>query len=399
MTSVHDGPTQDRPARNTRPSNRRALIVAAASTLFYEHGYANVAMSDVAEAVAIGPSALYRHFRGKQQLLGQVVADALDTFVDALARAESDDTTDLAEVLATAALEHRTVGVLWRREARHLSEEDRKDLRAETRLIGERLMRIIGARRPQLSAAESDLLAWCALAVANSMSFHRVTLPAPESATLLTELVAAVLDASIELPVGAAASNRTAGLLNATRSRREAILGEAIVLFADKGFAGVSMDDIGASVGIAGPSVYGHFAAKTDILVAAMFRGDEWLQMDMRRALGQSTDSRDGVRRLLDSYASFAMENPHLVRILVSESAHLPDTERHRSRVAQHDYIAKWVHLVRTVHPEWDTTVARIRVQAAQALINDVALTPHLRTRPGIAAAIASIGRDLLGVT
>ncbi len=67
-----------RPARGTRPANRRQLIIAAAADLFSRRGYAGVGMGDVAEAVAIGPSALYRHFRGKQDLLAAVVGGALD---------------------------------------------------------------------------------------------------------------------------------------------------------------------------------------------------------------------------------------------------------------------------------------------------------------------------------
>ena len=81
------GPTQQsvvRPARGTRPSNRRQLIIDAPTDSFSRKGYANVAMGDVAEAAAIGPSALYRHFRGKQDLLATVVEAALHPGVDLL---------------------------------------------------------------------------------------------------------------------------------------------------------------------------------------------------------------------------------------------------------------------------------------------------------------------------
>ena len=87
------GPVQKavvRPARGTRPPNRRQLIIDAATDLFCRKGYANVAMGDVAEAVAIGPSALYRHFRGKQDLLATVVGAALDTLDDAFTAAEDE---------------------------------------------------------------------------------------------------------------------------------------------------------------------------------------------------------------------------------------------------------------------------------------------------------------------
>src|SRR5258705_1837981 len=109
-----------RPARGTRPANRRQLIVDAATDLFSRKGYAAVAMGDVAEAVAIGPSALYRHFRGKQDLLAAVVGDALSTLDDAITVAENERSSDVAATLAAIVLRHRGVGGLGGREARHV---------------------------------------------------------------------------------------------------------------------------------------------------------------------------------------------------------------------------------------------------------------------------------------
>ena len=57
--------------------NRRALILAAAADLFAKHGYAKVGMGDLADAVGIAPSALYRHFTGKQDVLAKVLAAGL----------------------------------------------------------------------------------------------------------------------------------------------------------------------------------------------------------------------------------------------------------------------------------------------------------------------------------
>ncbi|MDT5017313.1 MAG: hypothetical protein QOD39_3473, partial [Mycobacterium sp.] len=118
-----------RPERGTRPANRRQLIIDASTDLFYRKGYAAVGMGDVAEAVAIGPSALYRHFRGKQDLLAAVVGDALNTLDDAIAVAENEASSDVAVTLADVVLRHRGVGVLWQREARQLSASDRTKFR------------------------------------------------------------------------------------------------------------------------------------------------------------------------------------------------------------------------------------------------------------------------------
>lgn len=394
MVSAPNEPAVLSPVRGTRPANRRQLIVAAATDLFYRKGYTTVGMGEVADAVAIGPSALYRHFRGKQDLLATVVADALDTVDAALTTATADD---VGTRVAAAALQHRAVGVLWRRESRHLSDNNRAALREVQHRIIARITELIRLRRPELGAAEADLLARCALAVADSVSFHSLSLPEPEFRTLLGELVEATIDAPITLPDAAVAKSPKAGIL-ATASRRESILAEATKLFARNGFAGVSMDDIGAEVGISGPSVYNHFPTKADILTAAIFRGDEWLRMDMTRAFAQAADARDGLDRLLHSYGAFAIENPHLVQILVSEAVHLPEVERHRARATQRAYIGEWVNLARQVHPTWDALSARIRVQAAQTVLNEIALTSRLRTRVGVPTALHIVGTRLLAL-
>ncbi|MFI6173390.1 TetR/AcrR family transcriptional regulator [Nocardia sp. NPDC051052] len=392
-----NGPGVVRPARGTRPANRRALIVAAAAELFCRNGYANVGMGEVAEAVAIGPSALYRHFRGKQSLLATVVDEALTAFATAVDTAAREP-GDLAGTLAATVLARRDVGVLWRREARHLSDDDRAAFRAQARQIGARLAEIIAARRPELDPAAADLLAWAALAVANSVSFHGLSLPEPEFSTLLGEFITKVISAQTP-ELGERRDRQVVPPPLAARSRREAILTEATTLFAERGFMSVSMDDIGAAVGMAGPSVYNHFPGKVDILMAAIVRGDEWLRIDMNRALAQAADPRDGLERLLAGYGAFVFENPYLMQTLVSEARHLPDADRRRAKAAQRAYIAEWVHLLRGLHPDWDPIPARMRVQAAQSMLNDLALTPHLRAFPDIVSASAALGAEVLALS
>ncbi len=394
------GPVQKavvRPARGTRPSNRRQLIIDAATDLFCRKGYANVAMGDVAEAVAIGPSALYRHFRGKQDLLATVVGAALDTLDDAFTAAEDERLPDVSQALAAAVLRHRGVGVLWHRESRQLAPADRREFRTAIDQIAARFAALIRARRPALEAVEAELLAWSGLAVATSVSLHSLVLPEPEFTTLLSELISTVVDAPLPAPQSTPAHTTTSGMLR-TQARREAILTEATKLFAANGFAGVSTEDIGASVGISGPSVYNHFPTKSDILLAAMLRGDEWLRLDMNRAFAQASDPRDGLNRLLDSYCAFVLDNPHLLQVLVSESNHLPEPERHRIRAAQHAYIDDWVNLLRQVHPSWDAIHARIRVQAVQTMMNDIAVVPELREYSDVESALVAIGAELLAI-
>ena len=53
-----------------------------------------------------------------------------------------------------------------------------------------------------------------------------------------------------------------------TVPRREQLLEAAAVLFAERGYHAVGIDDIGAAAGISGPGVYRHFAGKQALLAA-----------------------------------------------------------------------------------------------------------------------------------
>src|SRR3954471_17634712 len=57
------------PSTRRRPPDRRAHILTAAARRFWSEGYHQVSMAHIAADVGIGASALYRHFRGKQELL------------------------------------------------------------------------------------------------------------------------------------------------------------------------------------------------------------------------------------------------------------------------------------------------------------------------------------------
>ncbi len=382
-----------RPKRGTRPHNRRDLIIEAATALFSERGYANVAMSDVAEAVAIGPSALYRHFAGKRELLFTVIEDALRAVDDVLRT--SDAARPLADVLADATLSQRRVGVLWRREARQLDGAEQVKLRRITRRISDRLTQRIQARRATLSREEAALVTRCALAVANSVSFHTRVLPEPELSRLLAQLIEVALVVPVDAESGPTGNRRE--IIVASRSRREAILASATSLFAQRGFAGVSIDDIGAAVGIAGPSVYNHYASKSESLSAAMTRGAEWLRLEFDDAVAGADSAADALRRIVHGYQEFAFDNPRIVEVLLSEVGQLPPPEGRRARRSQHAYIADWVSLARQVRPDWSDAEAQIRVQAAQMLINETVVSVRAG-QPDPRPVVAVVAAQLLDV-
>ncbi|HWN32014.1 MAG TPA: TetR family transcriptional regulator, partial [Pseudonocardia sp.] len=197
-TPPRSAPSRTTPPRGTRPRNRRALILAAAAELFYQRGYSRVGMADIAEAVAIRPSALYRHFSGKQRLLGEVVLGTLSDIRLRVERVEGADRGVWLPAMAGMALDNRRIGVLWRRESRHLEAADRVRMHHELAVIRDRVAALAFAARPGVGADSLGPRAWFLLAVLLSVSFHRLRLPRAEFQPLLTELAGTVLD--IDLP-------------------------------------------------------------------------------------------------------------------------------------------------------------------------------------------------------
>lgn len=388
--------TSAAPARGTRPRNRRALIIAAAADLFHRVGYAAVSMSDIAQAVNVSPSALYRHFPGKGELLAAAARAAIAPTVEHLAAAGDTPKAQLMRELAGITLAHRQAGVLWHREARLLPAEVRIQVRDDLRTVAGLLAGRIGRDRAELNADQAELLAWSALAAMSSVSFHQLHLPQATFEDVLSGILIRITDAPLPDDLDRGDDTAPAAGL-APRTRREQLLRAAGVLFADRGYAAVTIDDIGAAVGIAGPSVYNHFASKQEILLAALDRGNEWLWMELDGALTAATDEADALARLLTSYVHLATHRSDLVDVVVGDLRQLPAADLARARQSQLDYITEWTELLRTVRPDLDPTAARIVVQAALMLVNDSSHTRRLARRPGYAEAVRAIAGHLLG--
>ena len=98
----------DAPVKADRRAPRRAetegRLVAAASTLFVERGYAATTLADVAEHADVAPRTLYLHFRTKAELLLRCIGLAIAGDVEPVALA---DRPAMAEAMTAATLDER----------------------------------------------------------------------------------------------------------------------------------------------------------------------------------------------------------------------------------------------------------------------------------------------------
>jgi len=377
----------------TRPRNRRALIIAAAADQFHRGGYHRVGTGDIAAAVGITPGALYYYFRSKQDLLGEAILDRLQRFELTLTETEHEPIEDMARALVTQALDHRDFGVLWQRESRQLPGPERDKLRHGMRNVGLRLAVRIGADRPELTDFQRELLAWSFLGIAASPSHSRIEIPRPRFDDVLTGVACSAVAAPLPLPTTRAEDPEATDptLLAGRASRRQALLDAAVDLFARDGFQRVTMEEIGAVVGIAGPSIYNHFTGKPEILDEAVTRGVQWVHFLVTQILRSAASPTQALDALLRGYITFAIAHSALIDVLTGEAHHLPDERRRAARRTQHEFIADWIRLLSHDRPDSDPTELRAVVQAELNLINSIARTQHLAGHPQIVEHLVSI--------
>ncbi|MFK4146301.1 TetR/AcrR family transcriptional regulator [Streptomyces sp. NPDC004065] len=165
-------------------------------------------------------------------------------------------------------------------------------------------------------------------------------------------------------------------------TRREQILKEAARLFAERGFHGVGVDEIGAAVGISGPGLYRHFAGKDAMLAELLVGISGQLLTGARRRLAEA-EGVAGPGEVLDSliegHIDFALDDRPLITLHDRELDRLRDSDRKLVRQLQRQYVELWVGVVRELYPGLAEPVARSAVHSVFGLLNS---TPHLG-RPG----------------
>lgn len=99
--------------------------------------------------------------------------------------------------------------------------------------------------------------------------------------------------------------------------RRQAIIKEAIRLFADKGFRGTTTRELAAAVGVSEPVIYQHFAAKKDLYAAIIESKSREVDDEMGLWFSaRDDDDRTAFLKLGEAIWSWYDDDPTLTRLL-----------------------------------------------------------------------------------
>ncbi|MET0740843.1 MAG: TetR/AcrR family transcriptional regulator [Candidatus Nanopelagicales bacterium] len=162
-------------------------------------------------------------------------------------------------------------------------------------------------------------------------------------------------------------------------TRREELLRVGAALFAERGFHGVGVDDLGAAAGISGPGVYRHFTSKDALLAELLLRVSQDL-LDGGRVCVEACEGNDeaALGALVDAHVTFALDNRAVITVYDRDLGSLPEGPRRRIRRLQREYAEVWVDVVTRLRPGsdggHDDRTARAAVHAAFGLMNS---TPH----------------------
>lgn len=193
--------TRVSPIADGANANRREQILAAAAELFASHGFHGVGIDDIGAAVGISGPALYRHFRGKDAILGEMLTSISQYLFDGgqeRVDASADVGTALTELVTFHvgfALDHPALITVQERNLANLTDTDRKHVRALQRRYVEIWVGVITSAMPRLDENRARSAAHAVFGLINSTPHNQHLIPS-KLTTLLRDLAIGALTAA-----------------------------------------------------------------------------------------------------------------------------------------------------------------------------------------------------------
>ena len=113
-----------------------------------------------------------------------------------------------------------------------------------------------------------------------------------------------------------------------TRRNRADVIAAARVLFAEQGFHGTSMRDLGKELGIRGSSLYSHVGSKDELLVDVVREAAARCQGLADEVKAMSGTATQKLSRLVQGHLQILVKDPDQARTFLNEIRFLPELER-----------------------------------------------------------------------
>jgi TetR/AcrR family transcriptional regulator, cholesterol catabolism regulator len=122
------------------------------------------------------------------------------------------------------------------------------------------------------------------------------------------------------------------------RNSREDVVRAAGRLFADRGYHGTSMRDLGRELGLLGSSLYSHVSSKQDLLVEVVEEGARLFEESAEKALAGEGSAVDRLDALIAGHVDVVVDNIDVARTFLNEARMLDPSYRSRIVEARDHY-------------------------------------------------------------
>jgi len=156
-------------------------------------------------------------------------------------------------------------------------------------------------------------------------------------------------------------------------TRDEQILAAAEMLFFERSFDGVGVDEIGRVAGTSGSAIYRHFPSK-DAILAALF--DKTLDRLLARLGELDEDPHRDLEKLVRSFVGLTESHERLVSIWLREQRSLGERYRREHDRRRRRINDRWTDALRRCYPERSTDEIITAMRGLQLLLLSEALRP-----------------------
>ncbi len=125
-----------------------------------------------------------------------------------------------------------------------------------------------------------------------------------------------------------------------TRNSRADVIAAAGRLFAERGYHGTSMRDLGRELGLLGSSLYAHVESKQDLLVEVVEEGARLFEASAASVLASDGSATERLRALIAGHVDVVLDNLDIARTFLNEARALDVTRRARVIEARDHYEA-----------------------------------------------------------
>ncbi len=132
-------------------------------------------------------------------------------------------------------------------------------------------------------------------------------------------------------------------------NRRSEIIRSAAEVFAQRGIAGTSMEDIAGAVGISREAVYYHFRNRGEIMLEIIFPPTRALLRGIRQIIGSDVPAPEKLRAAIENHLDTFKPDFLAMAVALRESHYLGDRAKYVSiSEMRNEYERCWVALVET---------------------------------------------------